>query len=466
MGKPKAPKAPDYAAAAQAQGEANVNSAIATNYLNQANQIGPDGSLVYTYSQPGSGLGYTTKDGQYIPQVTATTTLSPAQQKLYNQNITMSTGLNDLGIKGLGYVGDAVKNPLKADQFGHLTQNVDRGDMVMDPGQMGTLQGGLATSPYQSSYDFSNAGAMPKAEDFAGIRDQITNAMIERNQPQMDRARSMAETQLYNQGLFKGGEAEQAAQDQLGRNENDFRLAAMLQGDQAQQNAFENAMGIRQQGIDEATAQGNIYNQAASGDFTQALQAGQFGNQALQDQFAAALQGAQFQNAAQGQDFSQGLASGQFTNQAIQQAIQQADYFRNQPLNMLNSLRTGNQANIPQFGNVTAGASIAAAPIYQATADQYSAAMNAYNAKMQGFGSITGGLASLGGAAIMASDRRLKTGIEKLGEFADGLGVYSYRYIWGKVKQIGVMADEVRKLRPWALGPELNGYATVNYGAL
>jgi hypothetical protein len=42
MSKPKAPPPPDYAAAATAQGAANTNSAIATNFLNQADQIGPD----------------------------------------------------------------------------------------------------------------------------------------------------------------------------------------------------------------------------------------------------------------------------------------------------------------------------------------------------------------------------------------------------------------------------------------
>ena len=30
----------------------------------------------------------------------------------------------------------------------------------------------------------------------------------------------------------------------------------------------------------------------------------------------------------------------------------------------------------------------------------------------------------------------------------------------------GVMADEVAALRPWALGPEVAGFATVNYAAL
>jgi hypothetical protein len=64
------------------------------------------------------------------------------------------------------------------------------------------------------------------------------------------------------------------------------------------------------------------------------------------------------------------------------------------------------------------------------------------------------------------SDRRLKTDIEKIGELEDGLGLYVYRYIDAAMRFVGVMADEVARLRPWALGPKVRGYATVNYEAL
>lgn len=72
-------------------------------------------------------------------------------------------------------------------------------------------------------------------------------------------------------------------------------------------------------------------------------------------------------------------------------------------------------------------------------------------------------------AAAMASDRRLKMDIEKIGEDPDGLGRYHYRYVTDDPDaplREGVMADEVGKLRPWALGPTRNGFATVNYGKL
>lgn len=81
--------------------------------------------------------------------------------------------------------------------------------------------------------------------------------------------------------------------------------------------------------------------------------------------------------------------------------------------------------------------------------------------------STAGAIAStVGGIASIFSDRRLKRDIEKIGSFTDGLGVYQFRYA-GTVKQlVGVMADEVARLRPWALGPKIAGYQTVNMGAL
>ena len=84
-----------------------------------------------------------------------------------------------------------------------------------------------------------------------------------------------------------------------------------------------------------------------------------------------------------------------------------------------------------------------------------------------GLGSLASGVGALGGsggAAALFSDRRLKSNIVKLGELDDGLGVYEYD-IFGE-RQRGVMADEVEALRPWALGPTIEGFRTVDYQAL
>lgn len=85
------------------------------------------------------------------------------------------------------------------------------------------------------------------------------------------------------------------------------------------------------------------------------------------------------------------------------------------------------------------------------------------------WGPILANAASAAAGAYAASDRRLKMDIAKVGEEADGLGIYTYRYVTDDPVaplRTGVMADEVAKLRPGALGPNRNGFATVNYGAL
>lgn len=74
-------------------------------------------------------------------------------------------------------------------------------------------------------------------------------------------------------------------------------------------------------------------------------------------------------------------------------------------------------------------------------------------------------IASIAGTAASLSDRRLKANIIKHGEMDDGLGLYSWTFLWG-APGVGVMADEVERLRPWALGPRVSGYQTVIYGAL
>lgn len=92
---------------------------------------------------------------------------------------------------------------------------------------------------------------------------------------------------------------------------------------------------------------------------------------------------------------------------------------------------------------------------------------NAGQRNVGGGPSTAGTIAStIGGIASLFSDRRLKTEIERIDEFEDGLGVYAFRYIGTALRRVGVMADEVARLRPWALGPKIGGFATVNYGAL
>jgi hypothetical protein len=82
--------------------------------------------------------------------------------------------------------------------------------------------------------------------------------------------------------------------------------------------------------------------------------------------------------------------------------------------------------------------------------------------------STAGAIAStVGSLASVFSDRRLKQDIKLLRRDPDGLGWYEFAYRWNAAKRyIGVIAQEVAKLRPHALGPERHGHMTVIYGAL
>lgn len=80
---------------------------------------------------------------------------------------------------------------------------------------------------------------------------------------------------------------------------------------------------------------------------------------------------------------------------------------------------------------------------------------------------LLAGVGSAGSYFGAKSDLRLKENIRKVGEFEDGLGIYDYNYIGESGTWRGVMAQDVAKLRPHALGvPTNGGFMTVNYGAL
>ncbi|PXW28259.1 tail fiber domain-containing protein [Paraburkholderia caballeronis] len=119
----------------------------------------------------------------------------------------------------------------------------------------------------------------------------------------------------------------------------------------------------------------------------------------------------------------------------------------------------------------TASSSASPANIAQAFQNQYQGQLNAYNADVASSNSTMNGLFGLGGAGILAlsmSDRRLKTDVKRIGTADNGLPLYRFRYLWdapGRAPHVGVMADEVRSIRPGAVMRLPNGYDAVNYDA-
>ena len=131
---------------------------------------------------------------------------------------------------------------------------------------------------------------------------------------------------------------------------------------------------------------------------------------------------------------------------------------RNQPINEISSLLSGAQVTNPQFVP-TQGQSIPNVDYAGLVNQNYQNRVAASQANQAGIGSILGGLGSI----FALSDEEAKTDVKKVG------GLYEYHYKGepkNAPKHIGVMAQEVEKIRPEVVRTGKDGFKRVNYGAL
>jgi hypothetical protein len=273
--------------------------------------------------------------------------------------------------------------------------------------------------------------------------------------------------------------------------------------------AFNNQMG--QQGYQNQLAAQQANNAAIAQNFGQGLSAQQLQNQAAQQNFANQLAGTGFNAQQNQQDFANRMAALGYNNQQIQQmyqnqvAQQQANnaiaqqlygnqftaadlanrarqqgfgelsYMRNEPLNTLNAVRSGAQVTGPNFVNPAQQAVTQGPDYLSATMGNYQNQLANFNAQQAAQANLNSGLFGLGGAGIMAfSDPRLKENIKAIGVMPNGLTLYSFEYkdeiknhpLAGAGVHVGVMADEVEQVFPYAVTTLNDGYKVVNYGLL
>jgi len=185
----------------------------------------------------------------------------------------------------------------------------------------------------------------------------------------------------------------------------------------------------------------------------------------------AMMQQAQRENDLLAAATTQGFGVGQ---QARQTALQEQAYLRNEPLNTLSAVRTGAQVQGPQFVNSAQQATTAGPDILGAAQMGYNAQMGDFNAKQAAQANLNQGLFSLGGSAMMMSDIRLKENIKPVGVMDNGLTLYSFEYVdevkshplAGEGVHVGVMAQEVEQVFPYAVKTLDDGYKVVDYGLL
>jgi hypothetical protein len=271
MGKssPTPPTPPDPVKTASAQTGSNIGTAIANATIGNANTYGPTGSTVY--NQIGNQK-ITGPDGQIygVPQYSQTTTLSPEQQGLYNQQTKLSGDLNNLALgqtARLSGCWGSPSIPMACLPCRALLTPRPRTSLLAFEGR------GMTATNY--------ANGLPN--DFSADRSAVEKSLFDRINPQLDRDKSALENKLVNQGFQRGTTAFNNEMDAFNRQVNDQRLAITGQGLQEQQGLY--GMARDKAGF------GSSEDARA---FNQALQSGQFGSQEQARGFNQALQGGQF----------------------------------------------------------------------------------------------------------------------------------------------------------------------------
>ena len=433
MCQPQAPNAMNTAAASNAS---NLFTANAQSYLNNGqSQSTPFG---YTSSQQ---TGFNTIKGpngeEYqIPKFTQTTNLSGNQQNLLNvQEGVQQQLLNTASKQAVGLektLGQGINQPnYQQFQSGPNLQTSFQGG--------GNIQDNIAGGgPIQTQLG---------DQDSWGRVQDVENALFARYNPQLEQDRTRLETQLANQGIRLGSTAWNQAMDSQNRNVNDARLGITINAGQEQNRMQQLALNS---GNFANSAQAQQFGQnAAQGAFTNAAQAQRYGQNANNAAFGNAAMQQGWQNNFNVTQANNGLQDNAFSNQVAT---------RNQLVNEQSALMNGQQVGMPQFAGQPQTA-VAGTDVGSLVNQQYQNQYNQYNDMWGGIGSIAKGAFSL-------SDERAKKNKVQIGTLGKGVGVYSYEYKGSDQPQIGVMAQEARKVVPEAVRKRPDGLLEVNYPKL
>ena len=123
----------------------------------------------------------------------------------------------------------------------------------------------------------------------------------------------------------------------------------------------------------------------------------------------------------------------------------------NDELNRNQQALANNLANYMTIYDISKGVTGLSNTLNQANANYALSKAQLDNANRIGWGDMLGTAAglgsSLGGAAILASDIRVKENLKKL-DTVDGINIYRFDYINGAKNQVGVIAQEMQEKYP------------------
>jgi hypothetical protein len=212
------PKQPDPMTTAQAQSQMNKDTAITGQELNMVNQVTPYGSL--TYNQSGMSASGT-------PQYTATQSLSPENQQLYDSYMGMAGKLGNIGNTQADAVAGTLGQPFDFDAS-QANKLVDMQRTFLDPQwarhqetrESDLLNRGLnmGSEAYTRAMgDFSNQRQQAYDQNYlSSYKTAADMAMAERNQPLNELSALMSGSQVQQPGFTNTPQTQVSGVDYAG----------------------------------------------------------------------------------------------------------------------------------------------------------------------------------------------------------------------------------------------------------
>lgn len=220
------PSPPDPMATSAQQSKMNADAAVKQNLINATDQITPYGNL--NYSQAGTW-------GDGTPHLTATQTLSPEQQQLYNTQTQTQQQLGQIGVDQTKKIAGILNTPFDLNTAAN-TQQSDMATKLLDPSWNQRAQS------FES--DLLNRGINPGTEAYTNMHRDFGD----------ERSRA------YNNAALQG--RGQAVQEALtNRNQPLNEITALLGSSQVQQPNFVNTPQSQVASPDYMGAVNNNYNQ-------------------------------------------------------------------------------------------------------------------------------------------------------------------------------------------------------------
>jgi hypothetical protein len=202
----KSPKALDPFAVANAQSASNRDTAITQQLLNMTGQITPYGNLSYNQSGESS---YTDAQGNVVktPTFTSTTSISPNQQQILQQNEQADLAQNKIALSQIDRIGTHLSTPFKADNAaveGRINELSSKrldpmwqqreGEFEQTMANKGISAGSEAYNNSRRNFDYGKNDAY-NSMLLSGRGQSINELLTERNQPMAEIASLMGNSQ-------------------------------------------------------------------------------------------------------------------------------------------------------------------------------------------------------------------------------------------------------------------------------